>query len=89
MIAPFTSYDSFRVRLLGVLAACANEPMEVVVYDHESVAEATSPLLGSLPATGRLDGLLIMGASSCRMRWRLACSNGSFRRCWSTASTRT
>ncbi len=61
VIAPFTSYDSFRVRLLGVLAACANEPMEVVVYDHESVAEATSPLLGSLPATGRLDGLLIMG----------------------------
>lgn len=61
VIAPFSSYDSFRIRLLGVLAACANEPMEVVVYDHESVAEATSPLLGSLPATGRLDGLLIMG----------------------------
>lgn len=26
-----------------------------------AVAEATSPLLGSLPTTGRLDGLLIMG----------------------------
>lgn len=61
VIAPFTSYDSFRIRLLGVLAACADDPLEVVVYDHESAAEATSPLLGSLPATGRLDGLLIMG----------------------------
>lgn len=61
VIAPFTSYDSFRVRLLGVLSACADDPLDVVVYDHESAAEATSPLLGSLPATGRLDGLLIMG----------------------------
>lgn len=61
VIAPFSSYDSFRVRLLGVLEACAGEPVEVVVYDHESAAEATSPLLGSLPTTGRLDGLLVMG----------------------------
>jgi LacI family transcriptional regulator len=43
------------------LAACTDDPLDVVVYDHESAAEATSPLLGSLPATGRLDGLLIMG----------------------------
>lgn len=61
VIAPFSSYESFRVRLLGVLAACADQPLEVVVYDHESAAEATSPLLGSLPTTGRLDGLLVMG----------------------------
>lgn len=61
VIAPFSAYDSFRIRLLGVLEACANLPLEVVVYDHESAAEATSPLLGSLPTTGRLDGLLIMG----------------------------
>lgn len=61
VIAPFSSYDSFRIRLTGVLSACVDQPVEVVVFDHESAAEATSPLLGSLPVAGRLDGLLIMG----------------------------
>lgn len=61
VLAPFTSYSSYRTRLVGVLMACEGQPIEVVVFDQQSAAEATSPLLSSLPTTGRLDGLLIMG----------------------------
>jgi DNA-binding LacI/PurR family transcriptional regulator len=61
VLAPFSSYASYRERLVGVLRACDGRPVEVVVYDQQSVAEATSPLLSSLPTTGRLDGLLIVG----------------------------
>lgn len=61
VLAPFTSYASYRDRLVGVLHACEGRPVEVVVFDQESVAEAASPLLSSLPTTGRLDGLLIVG----------------------------
>lgn len=60
-MAPFTSYASFRTRLVGVLNACQDRAVEVVVFDQESAAEATSPLLSTLPLTGRFDGLLIMG----------------------------
>jgi DNA-binding LacI/PurR family transcriptional regulator len=60
-LAPFTSYSSYRTRLAGVLTACQGRAIEVVVFDQESAAEATSPLLSSLPVTGRLDGLLLMG----------------------------
>ena len=61
VLAPFTSYESFRTRLTGVLTACAGKNVEVVVFDEESAADAVSPLLSSLPASGRLDGLLVMG----------------------------
>ncbi|GAB4064310.1 LacI family DNA-binding transcriptional regulator [Angustibacter speluncae] len=61
VIAPFTSYESYLTRLTGVLTACAGRSVEVVTFDHESAAASVSPLLGSLPATGRLDGLLVMG----------------------------
>ena len=61
VLAPFTSYESFRTRLTGVLTACAGKNVEVVVFDQESAADAVSPLLSSLPASGRLDGLLVMG----------------------------
>lgn len=61
VLAPFTSYDSYRRRLMGVLAASDGTSRDVVVYDHESAAASVSPLLRILPATGRLDGLLIMG----------------------------
>lgn len=61
VLAPFTSYESYRTRLVGVLEECADEALDVVVFDHASVAAATSPLLSALPASGRLDGLLIMG----------------------------
>jgi DNA-binding LacI/PurR family transcriptional regulator len=61
VLAPFTSYASYRSRLAGVLEACDGQAIEVVLFDQQSVAEASSPLLGSLPVTGRLDGVLIMG----------------------------
>jgi DNA-binding LacI/PurR family transcriptional regulator len=61
VLAPFTSYDSYRRRLMGVLAESDGANRDVVVYDHESAAVSVSPLLRSLPVTGRLDGLLVMG----------------------------
>jgi DNA-binding LacI/PurR family transcriptional regulator len=61
VLAPFTSYASYAVRLTGVLEACADRNVDVVVFDVPSVAAATSPLLRTVPVTGRLDGLLIMG----------------------------
>ena len=60
VIAPFSSYPSFGVRLNGVFAELREQPLEVVVYDHTSAAEASSPLLASLPIVRRLDGLIIM-----------------------------
>jgi DNA-binding LacI/PurR family transcriptional regulator len=61
VVAPFTSYASYLMRLMGVLEACAARNVDVVVFDVPSVAAAMSPLLRTLPVTGRLDGLLIMG----------------------------
>lgn len=61
VLAPFTSYESYRRRLSGVLSECEGQAREVVVYDHESAAATSSPLLHSLPSTGKLDGLLLMG----------------------------
>jgi LacI family transcriptional regulator len=61
VVAPFTSYSSYAVRLSGVLEACADRNLDVVIFDVPSVAAATSPLLRTVPVTGRLDGLLIMG----------------------------
>jgi DNA-binding LacI/PurR family transcriptional regulator len=61
VMAPFTSYESFRRRLAGVLLEAAERAVEVVVWDHTSAASATSPLLSSIPVARRLDGLLIMG----------------------------
>jgi DNA-binding LacI/PurR family transcriptional regulator len=61
VLGPFTSYASYGTRLTGVLEACANDNVDLVVFDAPSVATAASPLLRSLPVTGRLDGMLIMG----------------------------
>jgi LacI family transcriptional regulator len=61
VLAPFTSYSSYAVRLMGVLGACDGRNVDVVIFDAPSVASATSPLLRTLPVTGRLDGLVIMG----------------------------
>lgn len=58
VIAPFTSYSSFSRRLGGVLTEFAANNLEVVVYDH--VSPHVSPLLASLPLTGRVDGLIVM-----------------------------
>jgi DNA-binding LacI/PurR family transcriptional regulator len=61
VLAPFTSYPSYAVRLNGVLEACADRNVDIVIFDVPSVAAAASPLLRTVPVTGRLDGLLIMG----------------------------
>ncbi|HEV7626424.1 MAG TPA: LacI family DNA-binding transcriptional regulator, partial [Streptomyces sp.] len=60
VLAPYTSYPSVARRLTGVLRAVGDKPVEVVVFDQESSAKSASPLLASLPLTGRLDGLIIM-----------------------------
>ena len=61
VLAPFTSYSSYATRLNGILEACAGRSVEVVVFDAPSATMAESPLLQTLPTTGRLDGLVIMG----------------------------
>lgn len=61
VMAPFSSYGSYLRRLAGVLQAAADAELDVLVFDHESAAEASSPVLASMPVHGRLDGLIVMG----------------------------
>ncbi|WP_433790701.1 LacI family DNA-binding transcriptional regulator [Actinoplanes sp. CA-252034] len=61
VMAPFTSYGSYLRRLSGVLTAASELEIDVVVFDHESAALASSPVLASMPLHGRLDGLIVMG----------------------------
>jgi LacI family transcriptional regulator len=61
IIAPFSAYPSYGLRLSGVLRVLQGRAIEVVIYDEESAAAAASPLLSSLPIRRRLDGLIIMG----------------------------
>jgi LacI family transcriptional regulator len=61
VLAPFSSYESYYRRLKGILREAEGDATEIVVYDQESAASASSPLLSALPVTRRLDGLLIMG----------------------------
>lgn len=57
VIAPFTSYPSFALRLNGILRQAMSAHFEVVVFDQQSAA--TSRLV-SLPVTGRVDGFIVM-----------------------------
>ena len=61
VLAPFSSYESYTRRLKGILAEAQDEATEIVIFDQESAASATSPLLSALPVSRRLDGLVIMG----------------------------
>jgi DNA-binding LacI/PurR family transcriptional regulator len=61
VMAPFTSYGSYLRRLSGLLTTAAELEIDVVVFDHESAALASSPVLASMPIHGRLDGLIVMG----------------------------
>jgi len=60
VLAPYSSYPSVARRLTGVLEAVGDRPVEVVLFDQESAARSSSPLLGSLPVTGRLDGIIVV-----------------------------
>jgi len=60
VIAPYTSYPAVARRLNGVLQAADRLPLEIVLFDQESAAVSSSPLLASLPITGRLDGLIVV-----------------------------
>jgi LacI family transcriptional regulator len=60
VLAPYSSYPSVARRLTGVLRAVGSRPIEVVLFDQESAAHRASPLLGSLPVTGRLDGIILV-----------------------------
>jgi DNA-binding LacI/PurR family transcriptional regulator len=62
VIAPFTTYPSYLRRLAGLMRSIAGAPVEVSVFDHESAATASSPVLASLPIRGAVDGLVVMGA---------------------------
>ena len=61
VVGPFTAYPSYFTRLSGVLDTCRQRQIEVIVFDDLDQPEARSPLLSSLPATGRVDGLILMG----------------------------
>jgi len=60
VIAPYTSYPSVGRRLNGILQAVGQRSLEIVLFDQESAAQSPSPLLASLPITGRLDGLIVV-----------------------------
>lgn len=61
VVAPFSSYESYRTRLIGILDTFGPDNVDVVVHDAPSVAAAGSPLLETLPVRGDVDGLVIMG----------------------------
>lgn len=60
VLAPFTTYASFLERLSGVLEVAGSQDLEVVVFDAESAATTSSPLVSTLPITGRLDAMIVM-----------------------------
>ncbi|WP_051208901.1 LacI family DNA-binding transcriptional regulator [Propionicicella superfundia] len=61
VIAPFVTYTSYAERLKGVLSVVGADRMEAIVFDHPSASRSPSPRLASLPFSGDLDGLIIMG----------------------------
>ncbi|MFB9838532.1 substrate-binding domain-containing protein [Actinoallomurus acaciae] len=42
------------------MSATGRRPLEIVLFDQESAARSPSPLLASLPVTGRLDGIILV-----------------------------
>lgn len=61
VVAPFTAYPSFLARLTGVLTEASRAGVEVSVFDHESAATASMPVLATMPIRGQVDGLIVMG----------------------------
>lgn len=61
VVAPFTAYPSFLERLTGVLTEASRAGVEVSVFNHESAATASTPVLATMPIRGQVDGLIVMG----------------------------
>ena len=61
VLGPFTAYESYLRRLKGILSEARALGIEVSVFDHESAATASSPLLATIPIQGQFDGLIVMG----------------------------
>ncbi|MGI5231649.1 LacI family DNA-binding transcriptional regulator [Actinoallomurus sp. CA-142502] len=60
VLAAFSAYRSAARRVNGVMSATGSRPLEIVLFDQESSARSASPLLASLPVTGRLDGIILV-----------------------------
>jgi len=61
VIAPFRAYSSYARRLNGILDVLSADRTESIIYDHPSASRSPSPRMSSLPFSGNLDGLIIMG----------------------------
>lgn len=61
VIGPFVTYSSYAERLAGILGALTADHIDALVFDHPSASRSPSPRLASLPFSGNLDGLIIMG----------------------------
>lgn len=61
VLGPFITYESYLRRLKGILGEASALGLEVSVFDHESAATASSPVLAGLPIQGQFDGLIVMG----------------------------
>lgn len=60
IIAPITTYASFAGRIQGMLTELGDH-VEPILFDHPSASRSPSPRLATLPFSGDLDGLVIMG----------------------------
>lgn len=60
VVAPFSAYESYATRLVGVMRAVRRPWREIVVIDHGSAAMAESPRMDQLPIES-VDGLIVMG----------------------------
>lgn len=61
VVAPFSSHSSYAERLKGILSECSEGTIEALIFDHPSASRSPSPRLATLPFSGNLDGLVIMG----------------------------
>lgn len=61
VIAPFVTHSSYAARIQGILPVLGADSMEAIVFDHPSASRTPSPRLATLPFSGNLDGLVIMG----------------------------
>jgi DNA-binding LacI/PurR family transcriptional regulator len=61
IIAPFVSHSSYASRIQGILPVLSADHLEALLFDHPSASRSPSPRLATLPFSGNLDGLVIMG----------------------------